>query len=138
MTLETTSILRTVKAVVPSRILIVDDERPIGEFLTEFLTEKGYEVFFADNGPDALTLVKRIRPHVVLLDINMFGMNGLETLRRINEIDPRVGVLMVTAMREEEIGREALQLGAVDFITKPIDFDYLESSLLYKLSAMLE
>lgn len=123
---------------IPLRILVVDDERQIGEFLHDFLTEQGYEVFYASNGDDALAFVKRVRPHVVLLDVRMTGMDGLEVLQHIMEIDPKAGVIMVTAMQEEDIGRQALQLGAVDYITKPIDLEYLETSLLVKLSAMLE
>ncbi len=123
---------------VPMRVLIVDDEPQIGVFLSEFLTDQGYEVFFADNGNDALTFVKRVRPHIVLLDVKMSGMDGLEALKCIKEIDPRTGVIMVTAMQEEETGRQALKLGAVDYITKPIDFEYLETSLLVKLSSMVD
>ncbi len=123
---------------VKPRVLIVDDEPQIGEFLGEFLIEKGYEVFYAESGEEALRFVKRVRPHMTLLDVRMSGMGGIETLRQMIEIDPKLGVIMVTAIHEEEIGREALRLGAVDFITKPIDFDYLETSLMYKLSAMIE
>lgn len=123
---------------VKPRVLIVDDERQIGEFLSEFLVEKGYEVFYADSGEEGIRYVKRVRPHLTLLDVRMSGMGGLEALRLMKEIDPRLGVIMVTALHEEEVGREALKLGAVDFITKPIDFDYLETSLMYKLSAMME
>jgi len=123
---------------VPLRVLIVDDERQIGEFLDEFLTEQGYEVFFADNGADGLRFIKRIRPHIVLLDVRMAGMSGLEVLKHIRELDPRTGVIMVTALQEEETGRQALRLGAVDYITKPIDFEYLETSLLVKLSDLVD
>ncbi len=123
---------------IPLRILVVDDEHQIGEFLHEFLTELGYDVFFADNGLDALQLIKRIRPHIVLLDVRMHGMDGLEVLQHIMEIDPKIGVIMVTALQEEDIGRQALNLGAVDYMSKPIDLEYLETSLLIKLSSMLE
>jgi len=120
------------------RVLIVDDEPQIGEFLGEYLLEKGWEVFFADNGSDAIHYVKRARPHIVLLDVRMATMSGLEVLKQIKKIDPHVGVIMITALQEENIGREALALGASDFISKPIDFDYLDTSLLVKLSSMLE
>ncbi len=123
---------------VKPRVLIVDDEPQIGEFLGEFLIEKGYEVFYAENGEEALRFVKRVRPHMILLDVRMSGMGGMEVLRQMKQIDPKLGVIMVTALHEEEIGREALKLGAVDFITKPIDFEYLETSLMCKLSAMIE
>jgi len=120
------------------RILIVDDEPQIGEFLGEYLIEKGYETFFTDQGEEALEYVKRARPHILLLDVRMAGMDGMEVLRRAREIDPNLGVIMITALQEEELGRKALKLGAADFITKPVDFEYLDTSLLLKLSTMLE
>ena len=120
------------------RILIVDDEPQIGEFLGEYLIEKGYEAFFTDQGEEALEYVKRARPHILLLDVRMAGMDGMEVLRRAREIDPNLGVIMITALQEEELGRKALKLGAADFITKPVDFEYLDTSLLLKLSTMLE
>lgn len=120
------------------RVLVVDDERQVGMLLCEFLAANGYEVFYSDNGEDALTFIKRARPHLTLLDVRMFEMDGLEVLRRIRKIDPQVGVIMVTATRDEEVGRMALKLGAADYITKPIDFEYLETSLRIKLSALLD
>jgi len=115
---------------IPNRILIVDDEKQIGEFLGDFLSEKGYEVFYAENGEQAIKFVKYARPHIILLDVHMAGMDGLEVLALIKKVDPVVGVIIVTALQEEETGREALKLGAVDYLTKPIDFEYLETSLL--------
>ena len=123
---------------IPIRILVVDDEPQIGEFIRDFLNEKGYQAFYVDNGEDALRFVKRARPHIALLDIRMSGMDGLELLRQIHRIDPKLGAIMVTALNEEEIGKRALKLGAVDYIVKPIDIEYLETSLIIKLSSMLE
>ena len=123
---------------IPIRILVVDDEPQIGEFIRDFLNEKGYQAFYVDNGEDALRFVKRARLHIALLDIRMSGMDGLELLRQINRIDPKLGAIMVTALKEEEIGKRALKLGAVDYIVKPIDIEYLETSLIIKLSSMLE
>ena len=120
------------------RILIVDDEPQIGEFLGEYLTEKGYEAFFTDQGEEALEYIKRAKPHILLLDVRMAGMDGIEVLKRAKALDPNIGVIMITALRDEELGRQALQLGAADFITKPVDFEYLDTSLLLKLSSMLE
>jgi len=120
------------------RILIVDDDQKLGEVLSDYLTEKGYEVFYADNGDDALLYVKRTRPHIVLQDVRMSDISGIEVLKHIIEIDPKVGIIMITAHQEDELGREALMAGAIDFITKPIDFEYLDTSLMLKLSAMLE
>ena len=120
------------------RILIIDDEPQIGEFLGEFLISKDYEVFYADNGEDGLLFVKKTRPHIILLDLRMPDMSGLEVLKKLDVIDPTIAVIMITAHDEEDLGREALSAGASDFITKPIDFEYLGTSLLLKLSAMLD
>ena len=90
----------------------------------------------APNGEEALRKVKEDRPHLILLDICMPKMDGLEVLKRVREIDQEVGVIMVTAVHEEETGRQALKLGAFDYITKPLDFQYLERSLWTKIMLM--
>ncbi len=118
------------------RVLIVDDEPDAVELLKEFLAAKGYDTLTASNGEDALRLVKAERPHLILLDVRMPKMNGLEVLRRVRQIDQEVGVIIVTAVDEEETGRQALKLGAFDYIVKPLDLDYLERSLWYKITAM--
>ncbi len=118
------------------RVLVVDDEPDAVEMLQEFLVAKGYEVLTASDGEEALRKVKEERPHVILLDVRMPGMNGLEVLKRVRAMDHEVGVIMVTAVNEEETGRQALQLGAFDYITKPLDFTYLERSLWVKIQMM--
>ena len=119
------------------RVLVVDDEQDAVELLSEFLTAKGYEVTTARDGEEALKRVKEDRPHLILLDVRMPKMNGLEVLQRVKEIDREVGVIMVTAVNEEEVGRRALQMGAFDYIVKPLDLKYLERSLWYKITTML-
>jgi DNA-binding response OmpR family regulator len=119
-----------------ARVLVVDDEPQSVELLCEFLRGKNYDVSTATNGQEAVRLVREERPHLVLLDVRMPGMDGLEVLRQIREIDREVGVIMVTAVHEEEIGRRALKMGAFDFITKPIDLKYLEDSVWYKITEM--
>jgi DNA-binding response OmpR family regulator len=120
-----------------AKVLVVDDEPEAVELLVEFLSSKGYEVLTATSGEEALRRVKEDRPHLVLLDIRMPQMNGLEVLRRIREIDAEMGVIMVTAVNEEDVGRKALELGAFDYIVKPLDLKYLERSLWYKIATML-
>ena len=119
------------------RVLVVDDEPDAVELLQEFLTAKGYEVLTAGDGEEALRKVKRERPHLILLDVRMPKMNGLEVLRQVRQIDKEVGVIMVTAVNEEETGRQALELGAFDYIVKPLDLEYLERSLWYKVTTMM-
>ena len=118
------------------KVLVVDDEPAAVELLQEFLASKGYEVITASNGDEGLRKVREDRPHVILLDVNMPKMSGLEVLRRVREIDQEVGVIMVTALHEEETGRQALTLGAFDYITKPLDLRYLEQSLWTKIQLM--
>jgi DNA-binding NtrC family response regulator len=107
------------------RILIVDDEPLITEVLSEHF--KGdYEVETALNGTDALTAIVRQRPDIVLLDINMPRMNGVEVLRDIKQIDETIAVIMVTANEQISLAAEALKSGAFGYVPKPFDFRYLD------------
>lgn len=119
-----------------ARVLIVDDEPEAVELLQEFLGAKGYDVITAGDGAEAVRKVMDERPHLILLDVRMPKMDGLEVLRRVREIDKEVGVIMVTGVTEEEIGRQAMALGAFDYIVKPLDLPYLERSLWYKITMM--
>ncbi len=119
------------------RILIVDDEHDIGDFLSTFFELKEYETQVAQSGKEALEKLKTFNPHVILLDVRMPEMDGIETLKRIRDFDSEVGVIMVTAVHEVNIGREALKLGAADFVTKPIDLDYLETTVMVKLVSLI-
>ena len=71
-----------------------------------------------------------LKPAMVLLDVNMPGMNGLLALKKIKEIDDRIGVIMITGVEDEAIAKQAMKLGALDYILKPIEFEYLEMCLL--------
>ncbi|MBC8555045.1 MAG: response regulator [Candidatus Brocadiales bacterium] len=117
-----------------SKILIVDDEVKATELLKRFLEAKGYDVIIANSGENALEKVKSEKPNVMLLDIRMPGTDGKEVLKRVREFDKDVGIIMVTAVKEEDVGKEALKLGADEYITKPIDFNYLETSILVGLT----
>jgi DNA-binding NtrC family response regulator len=110
------------------RILIVDDEPLILEVLSEhFRTD--FEVETALNGADALGAILRQRPDVVLLDINMPRMNGVEVLKDIKQIDESIAVIMVTANEQVALAAEALKAGAVGYVPKPFDFRYLDHML---------
>ena len=118
------------------RVLVVDDEPEAVELLQEFLQAKGYEVSTASDGAEALRKVKEKRPHLILLDVRMPKMDGLEVLRQVKALDPGVSVIMVTGVNEEAIGWQAMELGAFDYIVKPLDLPYLERSLWYKITTM--
>ena len=91
----------------------------------------------ASDGRSAVAKVKEIRPHIVLLDIVMPGMGGLEILKEIRKVDPRVGVIMVTAISDQELGKRRIELGAYDYFTKPVNFDCLETVLIVKIIDLL-
>ena len=107
------------------RLLIVDDEPLIVEVLTEHF-KTAYEIDTASNGADALTAVLRARPDLVLLDINMPRMNGVEVLKDIKKIDESIPVIMVTANEQVALAADALKTGAFGYVPKPFDFRYLD------------
>jgi len=111
------------------RILVVDDEAQVREVLIEFLAGEGYTVEGFASGSDALDAVTREPPDLVLLDIHMPGVDGVEILRRIRALDDKIAVIMVTANEDVAIARETLKLGAVDYVAKPFDFTYLERAV---------
>lgn len=117
-----------------ARILVVDDEFEVCNILKKFLTSKGYEVNTAMDGEAAIKKVKEFSPNVVLLDIMMPGIGGIETLKEIKKIDPSIGVIMVTAVIDEDLAKRALEIGAFEYITKPINLHYLENVVLVKMT----
>jgi two-component system KDP operon response regulator KdpE len=103
----------------PIRVLIVDDEPAIRRALRPPLTELGFEVTEALRGEEALQMLRTATFDAILLDINMPGLGGIETLRRIRSLHPRLPILMLTVLDGENEKVEALELGADDYVTKP-------------------
>ncbi|MHB8907554.1 MAG: response regulator [Syntrophales bacterium] len=120
------------------KILVVDDEAEVVRLLKDFLTSKGYEVATALNGAEALDKVREMKPDIVLLDIIMPGIGGIDTLKEIKKIDPTIAVIMVTAVVDEELANRAVKLGAFDYITKPINIDSLETCVMVKMIYVLD
>jgi DNA-binding response OmpR family regulator len=112
------------------RILIVDDEQTVRDVLSEYFTEQGYAVGTAESGREALKVLESFRPDLVLLDVRMPGIDGVETLRRLREVAPAVSVIMVTANEDVALARDTLKIGALDYVSKPFDFAYLEQSVM--------
>ncbi|ODS34326.1 MAG: two-component response regulator [Candidatus Scalindua rubra] len=92
-----------------NKILIVDDEVKACELLERFLEAKKYNVITSNSGEDALKKVKNKKPDIILLDVRMPGMDGMEVLRRVRKLDKDVGIIVVTAVKDEEIGKKALR-----------------------------
>jgi len=120
------------------RILVVDDETPVREVLTEYFATEGYDVQAAGSGVEALAAVRGGRADLVLLDVRMPGLDGVQVLRRIRELDRRVPVIMVTANEDVGLAKETLKLGAFDYVAKPFDFDYLDRAVAAGLARVGE
>lgn len=115
------------------KILVVDDETDICDFVKTFFKDRGFYVFTAFSGDEAISMAKKDRPDLVLLDIKMKGMDGLAALKHIKELDRSIKVIMVTALEDQDKMREAYKLGACDYITKPLILDHLEQAVLKNL-----
>lgn len=116
------------------KILIVDDEENIGKIIKLHLEDTDeYEGLVATRGEQAIEIVKADQPDLVLLDYMMPGMTGLDVLRRIKAVAPNTPVAMVTAVWNQEEARKCFEAGAYEYITKPVDFEYLQRAILVKL-----
>jgi CheY-like chemotaxis protein len=117
-------------------ILVVDDEPDVADLFRQRFRREArdgtYVMHFAGSGEEALDqLAEEIEPELIVLlsDINMPGMDGLELLREVKQRRPDLPVMMVTAYGDEERRLRASELGALQFLTKPVDFDHLKAQL---------
>jgi DNA-binding response OmpR family regulator len=111
------------------KILVVDDDPGVRELLTDFLCSRHHQADAVADGPTALAWIAASPPDLVLLDIMMPGMNGLEFMRQLPASAAGMPIIVVTAVGDEEVGRAALKAGAADYVTKPIDLKYLEVTI---------
>jgi len=116
-----------------ARVLVVDDERQIRELLADFLATEGYEVILASNGEEAMELVKQEDAQVILLDLKMPGINGIEVCKRLraNEKTGLIPVIMMTAL--SDCKTEAVEARVDDFVDKPFDL----AELLVRVESIL-
>ena len=110
------------------KLLIVDDELDVREFAANLFRKRKFEVITAANGQEAIDLFEKENPSLILLDIKMEGMNGLEVLTHIRKINKEVTVVMVTGKdpEEDESFKRCKELGVADYIHKPLELDELE------------
>ncbi|MBU6391621.1 MAG: response regulator [Planctomycetes bacterium] len=113
------------------RILIVDDEEGYRKVLTNSLTDIGYETKAVNNGLEALEEIRRKKYSIILLDVKMPGMDGIELLDRIQEIKfiSHSNIVIITAYTDQDIAKEAVRKGAKKVITKPFSMDDIEACL---------
>lgn len=112
-----------------AKLLVVDDQMGVRRLLYEAFSVEGYEVEMAANGHEALEKVKLAMPDLILMDMKMPGMNGLQTLQEIKKINDAVVVIMMTAYGELEIVAEAVKLGIKEYVTKPFDINELRETV---------
>jgi len=118
------------------KLLIVDDEQDVCDFVKSFFAERNFQVFTALNAEEALTIAKSEKPEIVLLDIKMKGMDGVAVLKHMKDMDRNLKVIMVTALEDQDTIYEAYRLGACDYITKPLVLDHLVQSIEKNLKAV--
>jgi two-component system response regulator (stage 0 sporulation protein F) len=118
-----------------ARLLIVDDEADVRDFAANFFRKRKIEVITVSNGEEAVILAEKQKPDLILLDIKMTGIDGIETLRQIREKDKLVKVIMVTGRKPEEENafKRCSQLGVLHYVHKPLELNELENIVLKEL-----
>lgn len=116
-----------------AKLLIVDDESDVREFACSFFKKRGIEVFLASGGKQALELISKERPDLVLLDVRMEEMTGVDVLKQLRKLNDQTRVIMVTGVEEEDTFNEANSLGVVSYIHKPLILEELEKVVLAQI-----
>jgi len=107
------------------RVLVVDDEKALVLALRGLLKKEGYEVDVAYSGEEALEKVQPGSFHLIITDLSLGGLSGMDVLAHARDVDPEVAVIMITAYGSEKIAVDAMKLGAADYVPKPFDNDEL-------------
>ena len=111
------------------RIMIVDDQKGVRRLLEELFKREGWEVYAAADGKDAIEKVGQFQPSILLIDMKMPNMNGLEASQKILEKHQELAIIMMTAYGEMEVVKRALESGVRKCITKPFDILYLRDEV---------
>ena len=115
------------------KLLIVDDEIDVREFARSFFKKRQIEVFTAGGGVTALEIIEKEKPDLVLLDVRMEEMNGIDVLKKLHEKKQNIKVIMVSGVEDEETVKVAKELGVLGFIHKPLILEELEKIVLKEL-----
>lgn len=121
-----------------ARILVIDDNPQVVDILGVCLRQEGYGVLGALTSDEGLKLAILSRPELVLLDIALVATSGIEVLKRIRSTNPTTKVIMVTGNTDPALARKALELGALAYIDKPFDLDYLKRVVSMVLQSRAE
>ena len=112
-----------------AKIIIIDDDESTRETLSSYLNELNYDTYSAEGGIKGIEMVKKINPDLVISDINMPDMNGLEVLKAIKSFDEFIQVIIITAFDDMESTIASMQKGAYDYLEKPVDINRLKISI---------
>lgn len=112
------------------KLLIVDDEQDVREFAANFFRKRKIDVSTASSAEEAIKKVASEQPQIVFLDIKMAGIDGIEALRRIRELNKQIKVIMITGRDDDEAKQKTSELGAYGFIHKPLELDELEKIVM--------
>src|SRR5215467_3597752 len=118
-----------------SRLLLIDDEADLRYSFQRILDSPEIELTTAASGEEGLRLIPKLKPDLVIMDIRLAGITGLETLRRIRQIDPKLLVILMTAYGTTQTAIEAMKLGAYDYLLKPFDVVKLKEIITNALKA---
>src|SRR5580698_2596537 len=118
-----------------SKLLLIDDEEDVSYSIQRIFDSPDIELATASSGEEALKVIPKLKPDLVLMDVRMTGMTGLETLRRIRQADPRLLVILMTAYGTTQTAIEAMKLGAYDYLLKPFDIPKLKEIVATALKA---
>jgi putative nucleotidyltransferase with HDIG domain len=125
----------------PTTILVVDDEEAVRSTIATYLDQQGYEVVTAASGEQATQIVRRQKITSLLLDVHLPGMNGIELVPQLLELEPSVAILMLTAVNDATTATLCMQRGAMDYLLKPVDLEHLGRAIqraLQRRHAQLE
>jgi two-component system nitrogen regulation response regulator GlnG len=111
---------------ITDKLLLIDDEVDVQYSFHRIFNDSTMELFTATSGEEGLKLISKVKPDLVIMDIRMGGMNGLETLRRLRRLDPKLPVIMMTAYGTTQTAIEAMKLGAFDYLLKPFEVPKLK------------
>ncbi len=118
-------------------LMVVEDDEETRKMMVKFLNHNGYEVIEAENGMNALSKIGKVAPDVILMDISMPKMNGIEATKKIKEMDIPSFVIMLTALSDEKVLEEAANAGADDFLMKPVNFKLLNARIKLILETVI-
>src|SRR5881227_3883001 len=118
-----------------SKLLLIDDEADVQYSFQRIFESAEMELATASSGEEGLKLIPKIRPDLVIMDVRMGGITGLETLRRIRQMDSKLLVILMTAYGTTQTAIEAMKLGAYDYLLKPFDVPKLKQIIVAALKA---